>query len=156
MSVRRPHSGAWLLAACLALASCEPAGPSGSAAQRAEVITLDPAAWVGRSVHELELARHLDTKALPTDALWVLYRVDCDQCREHLRALARRFEDDPRLCVLIALRERGDEARRVVDVLPPGERVELPEHPVWNVTAPWELDVDAQGIVRSARAPQVR
>lgn len=156
MSVRSIRSGAWLLAASLALVSCEPQEEKAPAARREEVVTLDPAAWVGRSVHEVELARFLDTKALPTDAIWVLYRVDCDRCREHLRELARRFEDDPRLCVLIALREAGDEARRVVDVLPPGERVELPEHLVWNVTAPWELDVDAQGVVRAARVPLQR
>lgn len=154
--MRRSLVRAAALALALGLASCEPAAPTEPAPSRAEVVTLDPGSWVGRSVHELELARHLDTKALPTDALWVLYRIDCDQCREHLRSLARRFEDDPRVCVLIALREAGDEARRVVDVVPPGERVELPASRVWNVTAPWELDVDAQGIVRAARAPQAR
>lgn len=141
----------------LALApACEPSTEQAHPAPRTEHAAFDPSTWVGRSIHETELARWIDTRKLPTEALWVLYRVDCDHCREHLRELARDFPDQPRVLVLLALRERGDEDRRVVDVLPPGEQVDLPDHVRWHVTAPWELEIDEQGSVRSAVAPESR
>ncbi len=141
----------------LALApGCEPSPEQERTAPRTEHATLDPSNWVGRSIHDTELARWIDTRKLPTEALWVLYRVDCDHCREHLRELARGFPDRPRVLVLLALRERGDEDRQVVDVLPPGEQFDLPDHVRWHVTAPWELEIDEQGAVRSATAPAPR
>lgn len=145
-----------LLAFALAAGACERATEPERPAVRTEHATFDPSTWLGRSIHETELARWTDTRKLPTDALWVLYRVDCDHCREHLRELARGFADNPRVLVLLALRERGDERRRVVEDLPPGEQVDLPDHVRWHVTAPWELEVDAEGVVRSAVAPEPR
>lgn len=145
-----------LLALALAAGACERTAAPERPAVRTEHATFDPSKWIGRSIHETELARWTDTRKLPTDALWVLYRVDCDHCREHLRELARGFADNPRVLVLLALRERGDEERRVVEDLPPGEHVDLPDHVRWHVTAPWELELDAEGVVRSAVAPEPR
>lgn len=145
-----------LLSLALTASACERASAPERATPKVEHATFDPSTWIGRSIHDTELARWTDTRKLPADALWVLYRVDCDHCREHLRELARGFADAPRVFVLLALRERGDEERRVVDHLPPGEQVDLPDRVRWHATAPWELEVDAAGVVRSAVAPQPR
>lgn len=149
-----------LVAALVSLAlganACEPAPAPERGVPSFEHVTLDPSTWIGRSIHDTELARWTETRKLPTDALWVLYRIDCDHCREHLRELARGFADSPRVLVLIALRERGDEERRVVSELPPGEHVDLPDHVLWHATAPWELELDAAGVVLSAVAPKPR
>ncbi|MBM3990603.1 MAG: hypothetical protein FJ298_06280 [Planctomycetes bacterium] len=145
-----------LVSLVLGASACERASAPERAPVKIEHATLDPSTWVGRSIHDSDLARWTDTRKLPTDALWVLYRVDCDHCREHLRELARGFADAPRVFVLLALRERGDEQRAVVDDLPPGERVDLPDHVRWHATAPWELEIDGEGVVRSAVAPLPR
>jgi hypothetical protein len=118
---------------------------------RPRYIVLEPTSWIGRPLTDSILARWLDVGALPDDAHFILYRVDCDHCREVLRELERSFPDDPKVYVLVALREAGDEERRVVDLVPPGELVDLPGDVIWHITPPWEVVVEA-GVVTSARS----
>lgn len=125
--------------------------PDRSTSERPRYVVLDPPSWVGKPLADSILARWLDMTSLPSDAHFILYRVDCDHCREALRALERSFPDDPKVYVLVALRENGDETRQVVDVLPPGELVELPGDVLWHITPPWEVVVES-GVVVSARA----
>ena len=47
----------------------------------------------------------------------MLYRVDCEHCRDVLRRLASEFATDPKIYVLVELAERGADERRVVDEL---------------------------------------
>jgi hypothetical protein len=119
--------------------------------ERPRYIVLEPSSWIGKPLADTILARWLDVTVLPDDAHFILYRVDCDHCREVLRDLEQRFPDDPKVYVLVALREAGDEARRVVDVVPPGELVDLPGEIIWHITPPWEVVVEG-GVVVSARA----
>ncbi|MCY3001989.1 MAG: hypothetical protein NTV21_09305 [Planctomycetota bacterium] len=125
--------------------------PDHTTPERPRYVVLDPPSWIGKPLADSVLARWLDVPSLPGDAHFVLYRVDCDHCREALRALERSFLDDPKVYVLVAMRETGDEERRVVDVLPPGELVDLPGDVIWHITPPWELVVEG-GVVVSAKA----
>lgn len=132
-------------------AAAQAPSPDQPATERPRYVVLEPESWVGRPIADTILARWLDVTALPGDARWILYRVDCDHCREALRTLERRFADDPQVYVLVALREPGDEERRVVDLLPPGELVDLPGDVIWHITPPWEVVLEG-GVVVSARA----
>lgn len=129
----------------------ETPSPDRTTPERPRYVVLDPPSWIGKPLADSILARWLDVTSLPGDAHFILYRVDCDHCREALRALERSFLDDPKVYVLVAMRENGDEARRVVDVVPPGELVDLPGDVIWHITPPWELVVEA-GVVVSASA----
>src|SRR6185503_5391518 len=76
------------------------------ASQRPRYVMLEPAKWIGRSIHESTLSRWLDTRGLPGDATWVLFRVDCEHCRDYLRRLAAYYPSEPKVYVLVELAER--------------------------------------------------
>ena len=114
---------------------------------------LSPETWVGASIHTSELAPWIDTRALPGDATWILYRIDCDHCRDTLRRLASEFASDPKVYVLIDMASPGDDERRVVDTLPPGEAHSLTESVDWVITPPWILRLE-DGVVVAAEHPQ--
>jgi len=129
----RDETGAWKL-------------PDKSSWPRYEL--LEPEKWVGKPIAQTILARWLDVEALPGDASWVLYRINCSHCAEHLRHLAATF-DGTAAYVLVRLPEEGDEAGRVVhETPPPLAEASLPAGIRWDLQTPWQLEL-AGGIVRS-------
>jgi hypothetical protein len=112
-------------------------------------VVLKPDTWVGKSIHEVELARWLDTRAANTDATWILYSPQCEHCAAYLRRLANGYAADPELYVFVRLSQTDDESKRLVDLMPPGEEVFLPPQIQWVITPPWELVLEG-GMVRSA------
>jgi hypothetical protein len=109
---------------------------------------LEPPSWIGKSLQDTTLGRWLDTEGLPGDAQWILYRINCSHCAEHLRKLAAAF-DGTVVYVLVRVPEEGDEAAIVVHEKPPALEVALPSEIVWVIQTPWQLDV-AGGAVKGA------
>jgi hypothetical protein len=116
-------------------------------------VVLDPTAWIGKPIHETELARWLDTRALPGDATWILFRASCDHCRDFLRRRTHEFDDDPKVYVLVELAENDPRLPPVVDLLPPGERATLPATIEWNIEPPWELVLENERVVSASKPP---
>jgi hypothetical protein len=108
--------------------------------------------WVGKSIHETELAAWMDTHGYPTDATWIIYRVTCPHCAAYLRRLFNEFAAEPKQYVFVRLSEVDEEKTRVVDAaqMPPGEEAVLPAEVNWGNQPPWELVLDG-GVVRSAK-----
>jgi hypothetical protein len=113
-------------------------------------VTFEPDRWIGQPIRETELGRWMDTDLYPPDAQWILYRINCPHCREHLRNLASGF-DNRTLYVLIRLPEEGDEKEKVVDVKPPGIEVELPRGPKYAIETPWELRLEGGKVIEAVQ-----
>jgi hypothetical protein len=113
---------------------------------------LRPPDWVGKSIHESDLAIWMNTRLYPEDATWILYLDTCAHCRDYLRKLAAEFATDPRIYVLVKLATAEDEKAKQVDDKPPGEEAVLPVEVSWVVgpsLPPWELVLEG-GIVKEA------
>jgi hypothetical protein len=119
-----------------------------------EYALLEPSTWIGKSIHETQLAVWMDTSAYPTDGSWVLYQVQCPHCRDYLRRMESEFASAPRSYVLINLADHGDDdpEKREVDLMPPGDLVELPllARGWAGLTPPWELVLEG-GVVKDAQ-----
>ena len=48
---------------------------------------LRPPEWIGKSIHETDLAVWMDTRAYPEDGTWILYLETCSHCADYLKAL---------------------------------------------------------------------
>lgn len=129
------------------------ASTSGSALPR--FVDLDPQGWVGKSIRETELAALMDVDAYAQDATWILYRVGCGHCADHLRELGNSFAADPKIYVFVRLSEPNEEDGRLVDadLMPPGDEVLLPAEVDYVVTAPWTLELEG-GVIVSAVTPE--
>ena len=119
-----------------------------------EWMTLEPDAWIGRTVDELPLAAFVDLSEAQVDATWIFYRINCDHCAVHFLAVHNGFAQDPKQYVLVRLPEANDEATRTVDetLMPPGAiRLEMPRLTRgYDIQTPWEMLV-SEGRVVSAR-----
>lgn len=112
-------------------------------------VVLAPETWVGKSIHETELAPWIDTRSLPGDATWILYFVTCEHCERYLQRLKAEFAEDPKLYVLVEMGEKDAEANRRVDPeldLPPGEHARLRDDIQWVITPPWELVLEGHTV----------
>ncbi|MCY3001990.1 MAG: hypothetical protein NTV21_09310 [Planctomycetota bacterium] len=119
-----------------------------------QYVHLRPPEWVGKSIHETQLAVWMDTRAYPEDATWILYLETCSHCAEYLKQLEANFANDPKVYVFVRLSTDKDEVEQVVHIKPPGEQAALPKETSWVVSPqlpPWELVLEG-GIVRSATA----
>lgn len=113
---------------------------------------LRPPEWIGKSIHETDLAVWMDTRAYPEDGTWILYLETCSHCADYLKALEANFANDPKLYVFVRLATDKDETEQVVKIKPPGEQAALPKEVTWVVgpeLPPWELVLEG-GVVRSA------
>jgi len=113
---------------------------------------LRPPEWIGKSIHDTDLAVWMDTRAYPEDGTWILYLETCSHCADYLKALEASFGSDPKLYVFVRLATDKDETEQVVKIKPPGEQAALPKEVTWVVgpeLPPWELVLEG-GVVRSA------
>jgi len=113
---------------------------------------LRPPEWIGKSIHDTDLAVWMDTRAYPEDGTWILYLETCSHCADYLKALEASFGSDPKLYVFVRLATDKDETEQVVKLKPPGEQAALPKEVMWVVgpeLPPWELVLEG-GVVRSA------
>ena len=113
---------------------------------------LRPPEWIGKSIHETDLAVWMDTRSYPEDATWILYLETCSHCADYMKALEANFGNDPKLYVFVRLSTDKDETEQVVKIKPPGEQAALPKEVTWVVgpeLPPWELVLEG-GVVRSA------
>lgn len=113
---------------------------------------LRPPEWIGKSIHETDLAVWMDTRAYPEDGTWILYLETCSHCADYLKTLEANFANDPKLYVFVRLATDKDETEQVVKIKPPGEQAALPKEVTWVVgpeLPPWELVLEG-GVVRSA------
>lgn len=110
-------------------------------------VNLKTADWPGKSIHELEFAPWLDTRALPSDAnRWVVYQHSCEHCRDYLRKLYNEAPVDPELVLV----EIVDSQERKVDLVPdtPWKAV-LPLEVDFVASYPWELTLEG-GVIKAA------
>lgn len=117
-----------------------------------QYVHIKPLEWIGKSIHETQLAVWMDTRAYPEDATWILYLETCSHCAEYLKELEANFANDPKLYVFVRLSTDKDEVEQLVHIKPPGEQAALPKETSWVVSPqlpPWELVLEG-GIVRSA------
>jgi hypothetical protein len=116
-------------------------------------VTFEPKQWVGKPVGETTLHDWLPTDKLPQDATWILYRINCPNCAEHLRLIKMeqdRTQDFSTMYVLVRIPEEGDEKERVVDMIPENRiDAELPAVTRYVIQTPWELKLEG-GIVTHA------
>ncbi len=115
-------------------------------------VVLEPETWVGEDVHDTELARWMNVDEQILDGTWILYRVACEHCAEHLRRLSQEIDPaDPKLYTLVRISEPDEEASRVVDenLLPLHTEAFLPAEIDWVITPPWRLEL-AGGVVTEA------
>ena len=113
---------------------------------------LRPPEWIGKSIHDTDLAVWMDTRAFPEDGTWILYLETCSHCADYLKELEANFGSDPKLYVFVRLATDKDETEQVVKIKPPGEQAALPKEVTWVVgpeLPPWELVLEG-GMVRSA------
>ncbi|MBM3990604.1 MAG: hypothetical protein FJ298_06285 [Planctomycetes bacterium] len=113
---------------------------------------LRPPEWIGKSIHDTDLAVWMDTRTYPEDGTWILYLETCSHCADYLKTLEASFASDPKLYVFVRLATDKDEAEGVVTLKPPGEQAALPKEVTWVVgpeLPPWELVLEG-GVVRSA------
>lgn len=102
--------------------------------------------WVGKSIHETELAVWTDLSLLPIfeDHTVILWRRNCSHCADHLRDLCNSPLPNGIPPVLIELPEEGSD---VVDmdlldmVIDPSFRAALPDGINWSVTTPIQLEI---------------
>ena len=117
-----------------------------------QYVHIKPLEWIGKSIHETQLAVWMDTRAYPEDATWILYLETCSHCAEYLKELEASFASDPKVYVFVRLSTDKDEIEKLVHIKPPGEEVALPKETSWVVSPqlpPWALVLEG-GIVRSA------
>jgi hypothetical protein len=113
-------------------------------------VELKPETWVGKPIHETELAVWLNVDEYPLAGTWVLYRVACDHCAAYLRRLHEEYPSDPKFYTFVRLSEEGEEEARQVDpdLMPPGPEALLPVTS-WVITPPWRLEL-VDGVVTEA------
>ncbi len=112
---------------------------------------LNPDTWVGKDIHDTELAAYMNVDEQILDGTWILYRVSCDHCARYLKHLADTY--DPmagKFYTYVRLSEEGDEEAREVDpaTLAYGMEAILPTT-AWVITPPWRLELEG-GIVTEA------
>ncbi|HET6203514.1 MAG TPA: hypothetical protein VFI25_12010 [Planctomycetota bacterium] len=116
-------------------------------------VTFEPKQWIGKPIRETALADWMRTDDYPGDAVWILYRINCPHCAEHLRRIKMeqdRTQDFGTMVVLVRLPEDGDEKEKVVDMLPETPfQATLPAVTRYVIQTPWELRLEG-GIVRDA------
>lgn len=162
-----PPSARWIpLAICVACAWAAPFGSTssgakdGGAARLADVdktaelprfVEWRPDDWVGERLSGTGVGRFVAVENHLLDANWVIYSPSCEHCAAYLRRLDGEFATDPRAYVFLRLpMDQG--AERVVDVMPPGDEVELPSDVQYVITPPWNLRID-DGVVSEALHP---
>jgi hypothetical protein len=110
---------------------------------------LDPDTWVGRPLAETQLGVWIDVSKHSGEGCWVIYSPTCDHCATFLRQRESEFVENPRFYTFVSLGDPEAEDR-VVDLMPPGEIVRMPEGvESWIVTPPWELELE-DGVVAAA------
>jgi hypothetical protein len=115
-------------------------------------VEFTPSDWVGKSIHETELAVWMNTRAFSEDASWILYLETCTHCRDYMQALESEFANDPKIYVHVRLSTKDDDSAGVVAIKPPGEQAVLPAEVQWVVSPkppPWTLVLEG-GMVKSA------
>lgn len=126
--------------------------PAPPATSKGGWVQLDIESWVGKDLGETPLANWIDVYSLPPDALWVVYRMTCDHCAEHLDLLTDQ-EVGQRDLVLLRLKEKHDtDENRVVHRVPEGDFVfeaELPDTVDYVITTPGEMVVAGFRIVEA-------
>ncbi|MCC7012105.1 MAG: hypothetical protein IT454_06070 [Planctomycetes bacterium] len=111
---------------------------------------LRPPDWVGKSIHETELAIWMNTHAYPEDATWILYLETCTHCRDYLKKLDEGFANDPKIYVFVRLSTKDDASAGIVEIKPPGEQAALPPEVSWVVgpeLPPWELVLEGGKVI---------
>lgn len=115
-------------------------------------VALEVDGWKpGQPLAETPLGPWVDEDALPSTALWILYRDSCEVCATLLNYLSS-VEDGRREIVLVRLPEKGAEGPRKVHVKPKGpwvHDVALPEKVEWLLATPGVMVVEG-GKVRWA------
>jgi hypothetical protein len=115
-------------------------------------VKLRPPEWVGKSIHETELAKWLDTRSLSDTGRWILFLQTCTHCRDYLNRVAAKFGEDPQVYVLVTLATEQDAAEGIIQQTPPHEAGSLPPDIQWVVgpeLPPWELVLEG-GVVIEA------
>lgn len=104
--------------------------------------------WVGKHVRDTELGTWMPVDDYPQDGDWVLFRYDCDHCREHFLKLDEEFQTAPKSYVFV---EVPSEGTPVVTQLPPHYEpiAKLPDGTDWVIQTPWTLELEG-GIVKRA------
>ncbi|MCK6448869.1 MAG: hypothetical protein L6Q99_20940 [Planctomycetes bacterium] len=104
--------------------------------------------WVGKHVRDTELGTWMPVDDYPQDGDWVLFRYDCDHCREHFLELDEAFQTAPKSYVFI---EVPSEGTPVVTQMPPHYEpiAKLPDGTDWVIQTPWTLELEG-GIVKRA------
>ena len=120
-------------------------------AQLPRFAELNPRTWVGKDIHDTELAVWLNVDELIPDGSWILYRVSCDHCARYIKHLHDNF--DPmagKFYTYVRLSEAGEEDAREVDQahLAIGMEALLPSLD-WVITPPWRLELE-NGMVTEA------
>lgn len=130
-------------------------GPANGGASQGEVklprfVVLSPLKqeWVGKHVRDTELGTWMPVDDYPQDGEWVLFRYDCDHCREHFLKLDEEFQSAPKTYVFV---EVPSEGTPVVTQMPPHYEpiAKLPDGTDWVIQTPWTLELEA-GIVKRA------
>lgn len=115
-------------------------------------VKLRPPEWVGKSIHDTELAKWLDTRSLSDTGRWILFLQTCTHCRDYLNRVAANFGAAPDVYVLVTLATEQDAAEGIIQQTPPHEAGALPPDIQWVVgpeLPPWELVLEG-GIVIEA------
>jgi len=112
---------------------------------------LDPDTWVGKDIHDTQLAVFMDVDAQILDGTWILYRVACEHCARYLRHLSDTYDPaEGKFYTYVRLSEKGEEESREVDpmYLQYGMEALLPTLE-WVITPPWRLELEG-GVVKEA------
>jgi hypothetical protein len=115
-------------------------------------VKLRPPEWVGKSIHETELAKWLDTRSLSDTGRWVLFLQTCTHCRDYLNRVAAKFGEDPQVYVLVTLATEQDAAEGIIQQTPPHEAGALPPDIQWVVgpeLPPWELVLEGGMVIEA-------
>ncbi len=127
-------------------------GPWALPSSRPRWVKLRPSEWVGKSIHDTELGKWMDTRSVSDTGSWILYLETCTHCRDFLNWVTASFASDPKIYVLVKLSTEQDAAEGIIQQTPPHEVGALPPEIQWVVgpeLPPWELVLE-NGIVIEA------
>lgn len=133
----------------------EPAPEEGTGGGSQGWTVLDPASWVGLDVFSLDITPWLgedQVALLPQDGLWVLYRQQCDHCRDHLLELSNT-EHGQRMVGLIRVPEPSDTPDNSIIVLKPQgphvTEVELPAGVDYVLSTPADATIQGSVVIEA-------
>lgn len=127
-------------------------GPWTAPSERPRWVKLRPSEWVGKSIHDTELGRWMDTRSVADTASWILYLETCTHCRDFLNWATAAFASDPKVYVLVNLATEQDALEGIIQQRPPHESAALPPQIQWVVgpeLPPWELVLEGGVVVEA-------